>query len=488
MGSIGLTAASTGAASEQTKNVLSGVNVQTSPVHVGNAEYEELISEESVNVSAAVFFDGTANNRENTIIRLEYEKKKRGEPYNKELVSKYRDWWWGTPWSPNKTGSYDNDHSNISRIEPAYQPVNEEKIKKLSVYIEGIGTENEGSDSKMGMGMGTGSTGVKAKVKKGCEEVANAIADLGVDDINILYIDTYGFSRGAAAARNFIHEITQRKGAVKEIITTGSGEYAPVTTTIIKYEDDYGPLGEFLKEKGVKVKTLVIHFAGLFDTVASLGLNHDNDTSELKLNAVKKSLKTLQLAADDEHRSNFRLTNINSTGNRGVEKFLPGVHSDIGGGYVHNADEEVRLDYGVNLNTLRAERDFLIEQGWFKPKEIEVSDFWGTITGDRKRLSNRYSYIPLQIMGKFSVDSNVNFLMGKITRSYPIPSELSEAKQKLDDYVFNGGEKLSFDDPANRTLIKLLRNRYFHFSAHYSGIGMGPNRVNGQRQRVTQPG
>ncbi|MDY8138333.1 DUF2235 domain-containing protein [Aquimarina sp. 2201CG5-10] len=488
MGSIGLTATSSGA-QETTKNVLSGVNVQTAPVHVGNAEYEELTPDESVNITAAVFFDGTANNRENTNIRLEYEKMKRGEPHNEELVRKYRDFWWGTPWSPNKTGSYDNDHSNISRIEPSYEAVDEEREKKFSIYIEGQGTENGKSDSTLGLGLGTGSTGIRGKVKKGCEEVSNVIADLGVTDINILTIETYGFSRGAAAARNFIHEITQRKGQVKEIITTGSGEYAPVSTTFIYYDVDNGALGEFLKEKGIKVKMVIIHFAGLFDTVASLGISHDNNTAELKLNAVKKSLHTLQLAADDEHRANFRLTNINSTGNRGVEKFLPGVHSDIGGGYIHNSDEEVRLDYTLtNLNDLRREREFLIEQGWFKPNEIEVSDFWGTLTGSRKNLSNRYSYIPLQIMAKFSINKNVNLVMGKITRDFAITSELSSTKTILDEYVFNDGIEMSYDNPEHKMLLKTLRNRYFHFSAHYSSIGMGPNRVSGNRERVTQAG
>ncbi|WP_103070918.1 T6SS phospholipase effector Tle1-like catalytic domain-containing protein [Aquimarina sediminis] len=488
MGSIGLTATSSGA-QEASKNVLSGVNVQTSPVHVGNAEYEELTPEESVNVTAAVFFDGTANNRENTNIRLEYEKMKRGEPHNEALVRKYRDFWWGTPWSPNKTGSYDNDHSNISRVEPAYEAVDEENVKKFSVYIEGIGTENEGSDSKIGMGLGTGSTGVRAKVKKGCEQVADKIDRIGEKNINVLTIETYGFSRGAAAARNFIHEITQRKGQVKEVITTGSGQYGAVSTTVIYYEVDNGALGEFLEQKGIKVKMVVIHFAGLFDTVASLGLSHDNNTAQLKLNAVKKSLYALQLAADDEHRSNFRLTDIRSTGNRGVEKFLPGVHSDIGGGYVHNADEELRLEYTLtDLGDLRAEREFLIEQGWYKPNEIEVSDFWGTLTGNRKGLSNRYSYIPLQIMAKFSKDKGVNFIMSKVTRTYPITAELNSTKAILDDYVFNDGVKMSYNNPEHRILLKTLRNRYFHFSAHYSGIGMGPNRVHGNRQRVTQAG
>ena len=66
--SILLTSTPTGAAN--TKNVLSGINVKTSPVHVGEAQYEELIYEDYVNVTIGIFFDGTLNNRKNTQANL----------------------------------------------------------------------------------------------------------------------------------------------------------------------------------------------------------------------------------------------------------------------------------------------------------------------------------------------------------------------------------------------------------------------------------
>jgi hypothetical protein len=72
MGSIELTATPFGA-QETTKNVLSGINVQTGSVHVGNAEYEELIPENSVNIAIGVFMGGTLNNKRNTKARQAYD-------------------------------------------------------------------------------------------------------------------------------------------------------------------------------------------------------------------------------------------------------------------------------------------------------------------------------------------------------------------------------------------------------------------------------
>lgn len=470
---INLTSTPTGA--PECREVFSGANVTTAPVFVGKAEYEELVPEDQVDIKVGVFFDGTLNNRKNTEARLEHEKKEDGLRHRKAIADKYIE----------SEGSFENDHSNVSRSEPAYETTNEELLKKFSIYIEGIGTENYKSDSTRGAGLGTGSTGVRPKVLKGCKEIVNNISSLGVTKINTLTVDTFGFSRGAAAARNFISEIYKRKGGTKEVIPSIG---APV---IIKYEVDYGALGEHLAENGIEIRRLVVRFAGLFDTVASYGVIHYNDTKELNLTAVSKARHTLQLAADDEHRSNFRLTNINSAGSRGKEKFLPGVHSDIGGGYVDNANETVLLNYNsTDLESLKKERKLLIAQGWFKPNEITVVNGWvkNKLSGTRIKLSNRYSFIPLQIMTKYSNDKNVGFNMGRITSDYPIISELTATKARLEDYVFNNGNRMSYSNLLDRPILKMLRNRYFHFSAHYNSIGMGPNREKGIRTRVIQNG
>lgn len=455
----------------QSANQLGGITVTTAPALVSDTEPDDFEQDEYKDINAGVFFDGTLNNRTNVNARIEHEKGSNGNKALAELYIKDED-------------SYENEHSNISRSEPAYEDFQRGKLIQFRLYIEGIGTEDGQSDSTPGYAIGTGSTGIPEKVKKACKKVVDKIGQKGVKFIDTLTIDTFGFSRGAAAARHFIYELYKRKGQIKAVYS--GGRHAP--PTIIEYDTDYGALGEYLKAKGIEIRSLVVRFTGLYDTVASYGVVHSNDTRELGLDAVRYSVHVLQLAADDEHRSNFRLTNINSKGN--LEKFLPGVHSDIGGGYVDGSDEEIKLNYTItSLPALKKDRDFLVEQGWYLPTEITLDKFWGTLYGRRAGLSYKYSFIPLHIMVEYAVGKLVEFSMGKIKGSYVISDTiLTQTKARLDKYVLGNAGKMSFDTPEDKAILKTLRNRYFHFSANYKGIGMNPNIDNGVRKRVIQNG
>ncbi len=487
MGSIGLTATSSGA-QEVSKNILSGINVQTAPVFVGNAEYEELTPEDAVNVTVGVFFDGTQNNRKNTAARIEHEKAVSDPTRNDTIADRY---------IFEEGSSYENDYSNVSRGEPHYEKKDEEQHKQLSVYIEGIGTENYGEDSWFpGVALGQGETGVPAKVKKGCEDVAKEIhkslKDGGIFNIHTLTVDTFGFSRGAAASRNFVHEITKRKDQIKSVIP--GGRYSP--PTIIRYEVNFGPLGEFLKEKGIEVKTLIVRYVGLYDTVASYGLTHGSDTQELHLNSISKAQHVFHIGADDEHRANFRRTDIKSAGSRGKEVLFPGVHSDIGGGYLETESETAKVVFKSHfLYKGRAERQYLIDQGWYHPDELVLDDWNGHLKATRESISNRYSFIPLHCMSEYGKNKNVDFKISKIREDYPIQEDiLVWTKGELDKYVAGNRAKLSFDNPSDRENIKKLRHDYFHFSAHYDGRKLGfiypnePNREDGIRTRVVNEG
>ncbi|MGS2760948.1 T6SS phospholipase effector Tle1-like catalytic domain-containing protein [Sinomicrobium sp. M5D2P9] len=472
-----VTAQQTGAQNQESIQVLSGVDVQTSTVYVGKADYEEHLPEDVVNVTIGVFFDGTMNNRKNVNSRLEHEKAERNESHRADIAGMYRE----------EEGSYENDHSNVSRMEPFYESIDDENLKQYALYIEGIGTEDyEGDSTKIGGGLGQGPTGVKAKVAKGCEKVAEVIVQGGINKINILTVDVFGFSRGAAAARHFIHEIHHRKGDLKSVSPPVGPGGMP---HYVYYEVDKGILGEHFQRNEIKVKILQVRFAGLYDTVASHGIIHHDDTQELGLDAVRRVRYTLQLAAADEHRNNFRLTNINSTGGKGLEKFLPGVHADVGGCYTDNFDEDIRLNYTfTSIPELREERQHLIDEGWFLPHEITVNEFWGTLRGLRKRLSNKYSFIPLHIMIEYAMEKRLNFDFNAMDEEYPIISQLIHVKERLDNYVKGEAPEMIYENPGDHEVLKVLRNRYLHFSAHYSGIGMGPNRENGVRKRVIQNG
>ncbi|HJV33667.1 MAG TPA: hypothetical protein VJ604_01260, partial [Geomonas sp.] len=69
--------------------------------------------------------------------------------------------------------------------------------------------------------------------------------------IECLHLDCFGFSRGAAAARNFIH------------------------AAILRHEDT---LKDRLQSSDHRVSAVKVKFAGLYDTVASHGFLSGNDT------------------------------------------------------------------------------------------------------------------------------------------------------------------------------------------------------------------
>ncbi|WP_452219806.1 T6SS phospholipase effector Tle1-like catalytic domain-containing protein [Lacinutrix salivirga] len=476
---IGLTSTPAGAEASQT--ALTGINVQTSTVYVGDTEYEELTPEDSINITAGVFFDGTQNNRQNVNSRLARENKENGLPYNSELESQY---------IFQEGSSFENEHSNISRGEPFYQIKDEEKNQQFSIYIEGAGTANAEEDNFFnGVAQGEGEQGVIAKANKGIKETANEIIksckNKGVEKVNNLYIDTYGFSRGAATARYFVYRITRRKGEKKKSGPRGRP---------INWNVDWGTLGEELKKSGIEVRTLTIRFVGLYDTVASYGLRHGNDTRELKLDVIgTKANNVFQIGADDEHRANFRRTNIASVPkSKGLEVLFPGVHSDIGGGYKDNSEEKLLVvDQSHFLNKMEREKHRLVESGWYKESQLNVNTYNGNLEATRTNISNKYSYVPLQCMTEYSLNKNIDYLLSDLKDSYPLNNQfLIAIKTELDGYIAGTRKKVEFDNITDRPLIKILRNNYFHFSAHWTPTFyvLHPNKPTGDRVRVVNPG
>jgi len=411
MGNIGLTATKSGA-QETSKNVLSGINVQTAPVHVGNAEYEELIEDDSIDVTVGMFFDGTGNNRKNTESRLLDETReadlKAGKESSltteeEEKADEYRTW----SWNPVKLykgeqvkkygedSSYENDYSNVSRLEEYYDDEKEEeKHTYYKVYVEGIGTIDGGSDGILSSGTGQQgifvNAGIRDKVLKSCELLVNTkIKNQEEKKINTLTIDVYGFSRGAAAARNFLSEIHKKKGDYKD----------PQGDIIEMYSEHNGYLGELLALVGITFRRLNIRFVGLFDCVASHGLVQFNDVRDLGLDAIKKAKHVFHLTARDEHRFKFSLTNIDSASTRGLEKSVPGVHSDIGGCYVDaKPEKDIWLNHESNglikFSDFEFDKEYLKEQGWYKDFEFseEIKTVWQTLIPGREKnvlLGNR---------------------------------------------------------------------------------------------------
>lgn len=468
----------------------------------------------SIEVSLNLFFDGTGNNKSNTEAR---------KANNKDYEE----------YSNKKNDSYTNDYSNIAKGFDAIDPNAENQEVE---YIEGIGTEDLKGDTLFpGQAMGTGETGVKGKVTKGCIKGAAKLSKYIGRKIDILKVNVYGFSRGSAAARHFVHmasnppQISYSQG--NKVLQVYPPYDLPGATLIINDEDgtklpfilQYGYFGAQLIKKELSIKRIVFNFVGLYDTVASYGVVHKNDTKDLGLNSISKAYFVLQLTADDEYRNNFRLTNINSTNLHGLEFTLPGVHSDIGGGYVEMDEETVTL-YTEEGSGEQCERfrKILIDEGWYKDRVEEIwvqrlsphreaVDARFFLKGKRK-LHNSYSKIPLNQMFHYSKQFGVKYIESIIKNIHKIDSEpltrvynqllvyMNACNQKRNDYIedkISGNyiqdiKKISYLDFIKEEDLKKLRNEYLHWSVDYGGFVNGQN-VSGvlpafKRKRTIQDG
>lgn len=383
----------------------------------------------TVRLRVSMFFDGTGNNRDNVTTG--------GHAYE----------------------SYEAGYSNIARLESAGVRKAPALTRHITVYTEGIGTTSGGADDTQGAALGTGPTGVLAKVEAGRDaalaEIRAAADEAGSQVIEYLHVDAFGFSRGATAARHFVH----------------SACVEPSTL-----------LQTALVMAGYEVGEVVVKFVGLFDTVASYGAYHLNDTAELHLDAIKVAERVVQIAAAEEHRATFRLTNIRSAGSRGTEIFLPGVHSDIGGGYADGADEvDVQLfdidfyswsplEAALKIPTYYREKQWMIDTGWYREDQLSEDWQW-QLWGNRRNLSNKYSHIPLHMMASHARQWGVDFTSA-VEGRHPVPVELAGIHSTLLAAAGSGqcssasawfGKDPALDPPWH----KWLRNTYLHFSALY---------------------
>jgi len=582
---------------------------------------------DELHLEIGVFFDGTLNNLKNTELRLKYRdgKNKMESTDNDEEISKkekaiedtralqekeykqlknknitdndseyerylkasHRDWL-------DKQGvdnSFSNDYTNVARMYKCCKQVT------YGVYVEGIGTLDNTRDVDDGFQYGSGKTGVRGKVRKGCEMVADRIDGLKKKlmkkkALTKITIDTFGFSRGAAAARNFAYEINGKKRPVdveikKSRKITGYTqmdspegpitvpEYGDIWIDKDKTEVDpnylvdgklpkFGFLGYYLLSKDVLTKEeledleLDVRFIGVYDTVSSYeeygdmgmlkrvgweGMKHStlgssynfgDDVEQLQLLNPGSYFKAVHFTAGNEHRENFSLTRFPGS----VEKEFPGVHCDIGGAYENGKEtvDEIETSNHKPVWFLNKRRQQLIDEHWFDDDQITINNsflnvltmgaVYRKITGIRF-LRKEYSYIPLHFMEEHGKGYYDNQLIIKTETSYSIEHDkyLPSAKDLLHHYVFEDGEKWNFktdeevkkekeerarerlenpepvqepipdevvDKDGNiiktktlqevvvtayhpQTLLRIMRNKYLHWSANRDWMGMDPN-------------
>ncbi|MBZ4037319.1 DUF2235 domain-containing protein [Flavobacterium sp. 17A] len=417
-------------------------------------DYEPSDPEDSldnmISVTLNIFFDGTQNNKTNTAAGKKHKS------------------------SNQLDDSYTNDYTNIAR---GYDAINPEAAFQKALYIEGIGTEDlEKDDVFPDVAMGMGSRGIVAKVVKACVKAPVELKEYKNKKIDVLKINVYGFSRGAAAARHFLH-IANTPALIYsnlpdnkvQVLAPGyydgmeDGDTKFIVSNCLLLEKN-GFLAACLLRNKFKIDEIEFDFVGLYDSVASHGVYHGNDVEDLHLKAIKKATFVVQLSSDDEYRENFDLTNIQSAGLHGLELTLPGVHSDIGGSYLNEAVEKSVLYYKkesiYNRMILHSDqeikkfKEIVINEGWFSKRQIESRIFqkhelnrnvyehsaegketFYALLGTRQ-LYNTYDQIPLHLMFHFSQDRKVQYTASKLTETYSVKDEfIVKIKNNLNRYV-----------------------------------------------------
>lgn len=463
-----------------------------------------------------LFFDGTTNNRTNTDAR-----EKNNKTYEEN--------------SNKKDDSYENDYTNVARAYDAISlidPVSIKKTKQVRVYIEGVGTTDEKSDDMLPVGIaqsaGFWSTGIKDKVRKGCEKGAIEIKEAAKGKpIDSLTINVFGFSRGAASARHFL-SVTDSASYTVKVSANGQfllpGAMMPLQYPINtkdktkplypeNFEVKFGLFGRYLAEQGVfEIGEVIFNFVGLYDTVSSHGFNHNNDVKDLGLKAIKKAKMIFQISAADEYRENFDLTNIDSAGFKGLELTFPGVHSDIGGSYLAHDEERSAVhkesyyfgtrdeDYNFIPNTEEANafKKILVNEGWYNDQELKLE-----YNKDKKiaylvgirTLENTYDKIALNKMIMVSEQFKVvyndtikkqknNILDPFIADVFTQLTNYSKAVMTHRNKSLKGGgtvvqyitesKQISYLDYINSEDLKKLRHKYLHWSVKADEFGLEP--------------
>ncbi|XXT21215.1 DUF2235 domain-containing protein [Sorangium sp. So ce429] len=238
--------------------------------------------------------------------------------------------------------SVPGDRNAITNVVKLYDLYREQGTVQRRIYHHGVGTdssapEGEGSRERafdwMGGGFGSGG---KARVRWGLQQLSELFSANNNHLAREKLFDVYGFSRGAAIARDFVNEVRTR--GLDNLTRQNGWSFYPVGQVVVRV-----PLYE--RHSGV-----IPTFLGVFDTVASFGLGGfdlGNDVAGYNLFVDHTWVRrTVHLMGEDEIRLNFPLSSLfmdpNDAGSQRpsdfrdvmVEIWYPGAHSDVGGGYV----------------------------------------------------------------------------------------------------------------------------------------------------------
>ena len=461
------------------------------PLAVGNSNtvVNSNVPAELDTLTVNVFFDGTNNNKYNTQARLN----------NQHTHLRNQD-------------SYKNYFSNVALLNMAAKRIPKEVE---NIYIEGSGSFKYEEDSSLpGGAMSKGGSGAYARLAQAFEQVQKAFE---ASEKSRLQMNVFGFSRGSFYARFFCAMLKREPSQ----LLGGYGEYTN--------EYEYTGRAYFSKRKLLSLfpKDITINFVGIFDTVSSHGVFHDNDAEPFELDIGKKQgiRKIVHLTAQNEYREHFPLTRINTAAAEGIgyECSLPGAHADIGGSY--NADEkeerylsalskdsapiesgEIHWEWFKQMGYYQGVANSGLEFGGeFKVKGVHTGkdSFIFKVYANKSFNKNNYQFVALEIMRDIAIrEAHISFtgndkknLEDDIASIEDGSDELKLFRAHAHPFIMTTSlaNGLDYRVDANAALSQGARQKlyhdYIHNSLNLERTGFGTNKGNryaatGQPQRL----
>lgn len=497
--------------------------------HSDEEEEEEEEREQSIEqrntLRIGMFFDGTGNNLANSALTAECRRQDL-EEFDEEILTHirqlceqrgYQDTNSDGLYDQTPSDSFGNELSNVALLYELYKDQANQSVDEaaaavsVKVYIDGIGTIGGQEDVTWGLASGQGSTGVAARVNSSPSLLNEKLRELVEGNPHLLIekieFDIFGFSRGAAAARHFANEILKPKGGI----------FAD------KLNDSFPAMAE-----GFEWATDVcINFIGLFDTVAAIaapsrGNFSVGDDRNPGINLYLPpgcARKVVHLTAADEHRHNFSLNRVHPSHE---ELALPGVHSNLGGGYpavvrerllvgaprvcrnIYYSPETIdrrKLEESRAWRGREAEEKELAEKGLpgegeFRYENVVLTSASGNrndpardvilALGLERRVRGELSRIPLKLMHLKAIAHDVPLNPIPVTAAFAIPAELQMIAKRIIDAGIAGRSPVLTDAE-----VRYLHAYYIHRSASWtstSGLMINkPRRGNNRGIYEDQP-
>lgn len=263
-------------------------------------------------------------------------------------------------------------------------------------------------------------------------------------------------------------------------------------------------------EKYVEDKHLKLHCMKEPD-VSAFGKSkyHDENVRDYGLYATKQAEEVFHICAMDEVRSNFALVDIeDSLRSNGLELFLPGCHTDIGGGACLGRDDQKIANISAhtgtpnflcktkpfdkkNMELVPMSTDGLMLAGWIDTCDTKAKGSYfrdiptkeelateGTVFTDNSNrwiftpniIMNRYvrpgySNIGLNLMQMRANRDKTRMMFKDIPKAYLVPKDLNNYYNSIQETISQEKKGRFFVNPSSGFYWK-LRHEWIHFSAN----------------------